>query len=145
VGAFLVGVFAARDLRRDNRWAADVGDPEAAGLRHDGSLGARRRGDVVGRAFAETLEYPVWGQGFKAPTFGDTFNIAEQRLVGGKHLKLRLKAADSTRVFDGILFGQENLLPNRIFGVYGVQVNEFNSVRSVQLVLEHWQGVSGET
>ncbi|HXF18501.1 MAG TPA: single-stranded-DNA-specific exonuclease RecJ [Burkholderiales bacterium] len=99
----------------------------------------------ISLAFAETLEYPVWGQGFKAPTFGDTFDIAEQRLVGGKHLKLRLRAADSKRVFDGILFGQENLLPDRIFGVYGVQVNEFNSVRSVQLVLEHWQGVSGET
>jgi single-stranded-DNA-specific exonuclease len=94
-------------------------------------------------AFAEALEQPVWGQGFKSPTFGDAFEIAEQRIIGGKHLKLRLKTADS-RTFDGILFGQQDLLPNRIFGVYGVQVNEFNGVRSVQLLLEHWQGGSEE-
>jgi len=95
-------------------------------------------------AFAEALERPVWGQGFKSPTFGDTFEIAEQRVIGGKHLKLRLKMADSTRTFEGILFGRQELFPNRIFGVYGVQVNEYNAVRSVQLLVEHWQDGSGE-
>src|SRR3954471_3804264 len=84
-------------------------------------------------AFAEALEQPVWGQGFKPPRFGDAFEVAEQRVIGGKHLKLRLKTTDSS-TFDGILFGQHGLLPNRIFGVYGVQVNEFNGVRSVQLL-----------
>jgi single-stranded-DNA-specific exonuclease len=94
-------------------------------------------------AFAEALEQPVWGQGFKPPTFEDAFEVAEQRVIGGKHLKLRLKTPDSS-IFDGILFGQHDLLPNRIFGVYGVQVNEFNGVRSVQLLIEHWQGGSGK-
>jgi single-stranded-DNA-specific exonuclease len=95
-------------------------------------------------AFAEALEHPVWGQGFKSPRFGDAFEIAEQRVIGGKHLKLRLKMPDSTRAFDGILFGRQDPLPNRIFGVYGLQVNEYNAGRSVQLLLEHWQDVSVE-
>ena len=31
-----------------------------------------------------------WGQAFPEPLFDDTFRIVEQRLVGDKHLKLRL-------------------------------------------------------
>ena len=93
----------------------------------------------INLAFAEALERPVWGQGFLAPAFCDEYEIADQRIVGGKHLKLRLRAPDSARLFDGILFGRSDPLPLRIRAVYRVQVNEFNATRSVQLLVEHWQ------
>ena len=92
--------------------------------------------------FAEELEAPVWGQGFRAPSFCDEYEIADQRIVGGKHLKLRLRAPDSTRLFDGILFGHNEPLPKRLRAVYRVQINDYNTTRSVQLLVEHWRPVA---
>ena len=89
--------------------------------------------------FAEAMEGGIWGQGFAAPAFCDDYEIADQRIVGGRHLKLRLRMPNSPRVFDAILFGQEEPLPPRIRAVYRVQVNEFNATRSVQLLVQHWQ------
>jgi single-stranded-DNA-specific exonuclease len=103
----------------------------------DGSLSS----DEIDLGFAEALERQVWGQGFRAPAFCNEYDVIDQRVVGGKHLKLRLRATDSVRVFDGILFGCNGTLPRRIRAVYRVQVNEFNATRSVQLRLEHWQPV----
>jgi single-stranded-DNA-specific exonuclease len=101
----------------------------------DGSLPSAQ----IDMALAEALESPVWGQGFHSPAFCDEYEIADQRVVGGKHLKLRLRTPDSARTFDGILFGRNDPLPSRIRAVYRIQVNEFNATRSVQLLVEHWQ------
>jgi len=101
----------------------------------DGSLPATQ----IDLALAEALESPVWGQGFHSPVFCDEYEIADQRVVGGRHLKLRLRTPDSARLFNGILFGRNDPLPLRIRAVYRVQVNEFNATRSVQLLVEHWQ------
>ena len=103
----------------------------------DGSLVATE----IDIPFAEALEDGIWGQGFAAPAFCDEYEIADQRVVGGRHLKLRLRAPDSTRTFDAILFGHNEPLPSRIRAVYRVQVNEFNASRSVQLLVQHWQPV----
>ena len=101
----------------------------------DGSLVATE----IDIPFAEALEDGIWGQGFAAPAFCDEYEISDQRVVGGRHLKLRLRAPDSTRTFDAILFGHNEPLPSRIRAVYRVQVNEFNASRSVQLLVQHWQ------
>ncbi len=101
----------------------------------DGSLSA----DQIDLPLADLLEGQVWGQGFQAPAFCDEYEIAEQRIVGGKHLRLRLRAPNSARVFTAMLFGQTGPLPDRIRAVYRVQANEFNASRSVQLMVEHWQ------
>ena len=104
----------------------------------DGSLPAAN----IDMKFAEALESGIWGQGFVAPAFYDEYEIADQRIVGGRHLKLRLRAPDSARIFNAILFGHEEPLPPRIRAVYRVQVNEFNATRSVQLLVQHWQPVA---
>ncbi len=101
----------------------------------DGSLLAAE----IDLTFAEALQSGIWGQGFLAPAFCDEYEIAGQRVVGGRHLKLRLRAPHSARVFDGILFGHDAPLPPRIRAVYRVEVNEFNATRSVQLLVQHWQ------
>ena len=40
---------------------------------------------------ARTLEQQVWGQGFPQPLFEGEFTVESQRVVGEKHLKLRLR------------------------------------------------------
>ena len=95
--------------------------------------------DDVSLPFAELLAEQVWGQGFAPPSFLGEFEVVEQKIVGGRHLKLRLRRIAAEPVFNAILFGREAPLPSRVSTVYRVQVNEFNGMRSVQLVLDHWQ------
>mgnify|MGYP001059032893 FL=1 len=82
------------------------------------------------------LHDAVWGQGFPAPAFQGQFRVQSQRLVGGKHLKLRLQGESGAA--DAIAFNQDSPLPERILAVYRLEVNEWNGTRSLQLGLEHW-------
>ncbi len=95
--------------------------------------------DDVSLPFAELLAAQVWGQGFAPPSFFDEFEVSEQKIVGGRHLKLRLRRKSAEPALNAILFGREAPLPSRVSAVYRVQVNEFKGMRSVQLVLDHWQ------
>ncbi|HEV8259536.1 MAG TPA: single-stranded-DNA-specific exonuclease RecJ [Burkholderiales bacterium] len=95
--------------------------------------------DDVSLPFAELLAAQVWGQGFPPPSFFDEFEVTEQKVVGGQHLKLRLRRKPAEPAFNAILFGRNAPLPSRVSAVYRVQVDEFNGMRSVQLVLDHWQ------
>jgi single-stranded-DNA-specific exonuclease len=88
---------------------------------------------------AEALRNTVWGQGFPAPAFQGEFSVQSQRLVGEKHLKLRL--AGQGLAADAMLFFHDTPLPERIQAVYRLEVNEWNGVRSLQLNVAHWAGV----
>jgi single-stranded-DNA-specific exonuclease len=101
----------------------------------DGGLGP----EDVNLPFAELLAAQVWGQGFAPPSFFDDFEVTEQKIVGGRHLKLRLRREPAEPAFNAIVFGRDAPLPSRVSAVYRVQVNEFNGMRSVQLVLDHCQ------
>ena len=85
---------------------------------------------------AEAIRSAVWGQGFPAPAFHGDFSVQAQRLVGEKHLKLRL--AGDEFAAEAILFHQDTPLPERIQAVYRLDVNEWNGNRSLQLTLSHW-------
>ncbi len=85
---------------------------------------------------ADTLEHETWGQGFPAPAFADAFAVVDQRIVGDRHLKLRL--ARGRRTFQSILFGRTEPLPDEIRAVYRLWVNEFNGSRALELRLDHW-------
>ncbi len=86
---------------------------------------------------AQQLDHAVWGQGFPAPLFTAEFDVAAQRVVGEKHLKLKL-ARDGV-VFDAMRFFQADPLPGRIRAVYALMPNEFNGQQSLQLKLQHWE------
>jgi single-stranded-DNA-specific exonuclease len=86
---------------------------------------------------ADTLEMQVWGQGFPAPEFDDVFNVIEQRIVGERHLKLKLEKGG--RRLDAILFNCIDTLPASIRAVYRLQANEYNGSRTLQLVLRYWE------
>lgn len=86
---------------------------------------------------ARLLDEQVWGQGFPAPQFSDEFVVQNQRVVGEKHLKLRLSAQG--KLIEAILFGHNEMLPEQIHAVYSLSVNEYNGTQSLQLIVRHWQ------
>ena len=86
---------------------------------------------------ARMLEGEIWGQGFPQPVFCDTFAVESQRVVGERHLKLRL--AKDGRRYEAMRFGALEPLPARVRAAYRLAVNEFNGLKSVQLNLEHFE------
>jgi single-stranded-DNA-specific exonuclease len=86
---------------------------------------------------AHLLEAQIWGQGFPQPVFCDTFAVESQRVVGERHLKLRL-ARDGRR-YEAMRFGALDPLPARVRAAYRLAVNEFNGLKSVQLNVEHFE------
>ena len=83
------------------------------------------------------LQAQIWGQGFPAPMFADEFEVAGQRILKDKHLKLTL-AKNGAR-FSAIQFNFAEAAPARIRAAYRLGVNEFNGLSSVQLVVEHFE------
>jgi single-stranded-DNA-specific exonuclease len=80
------------------------------------------------------LDGQVWGQGFEAPLFCDDVEVLQQRLVGEKHLKLRLRLAGAQR--DAIWFGHADPLPQRARLAYRLSLDEWNGQRRLQMVVE---------
>ena len=87
---------------------------------------------------AHALSGEVWGQGFPAPAFDDVFDVADQRIVGGKHSKLVLERRGAGR-FAAILFNHAEPLPPTIRAVYRPDPNEWNGTVALQLVVVHWE------
>jgi single-stranded-DNA-specific exonuclease len=86
---------------------------------------------------ARMLEAEIWGQGFPQPVFCDTFAVESQRVVGERHLKLRL--VKDGRRYEAMRFGALDPLPARVRAAYRLAVNEFNGLKSVQLNVEHFE------
>lgn len=96
----------------------------------DGPLAAEyRRVDLV-----DTLHKEVWGQGFAAPTFSEEVEVVSQRLVGEKHLALKLKHQGEP--VDGIWFGHTEPLPPKVTLAFRLDADEWNGVRRVRFLVE---------
>ncbi|MFB0899278.1 MAG: single-stranded-DNA-specific exonuclease RecJ [Polaromonas sp.] len=88
-----------------------------------------RRTDVV-----DTLHTAVWGQGFAAPTFSEELEVVSQRLVGEKHLALKLK--HQGQPVDGIWFGHTESLPAKVTLAFRLDADEWQGVRRVRFLIE---------
>ena len=82
----------------------------------------------------DKLHQEVWGQGFAAPTFSEEVDVLSQRLVGEKHLSLKLR--HQGQPIDGIWFGHTDPLPERVLIAFRLDVNEWRGERKVQFLLE---------
>ena len=103
-------------------------------LATDGPLPAEyRRPDVV-----DTLHQAVWGQGFAAPVFNEEVEVLGQRLVGEKHLALKLR--HQGQPVDGIWFGHTEPLPARAHLAFRLEADEWQGVRRVRLLVEGLAG-----
>ncbi len=98
--------------------------------------------------FAQYLTEQVWGQGFPYPTFNSRFRVEDQRVVGEKHLKLKLrKHVSNTRkektgyLYDAMLFFYHDFLPKTIDAIYRLQINEYSGNTTLQLTLDYWAPV----
>ena len=96
----------------------------------DGPLNAEyRRVELV-----DVLHKEVWGQGFAAPTFSEEVEVVSQRLVGEKHLSLKLK--HQGQPVDGIWFGHTEPLPAKVLLAFRLDADEWNGVRRVRFLVE---------
>ena len=89
---------------------------------------------------AQKLDQEVWGQGFPQPLFCDEFKVTSQRIVGEKHLKLKLARGGKT--MEGIRFNAAEPCPASVRAAYRLSINDYNGVRSVQVIVEDWEALT---
>jgi len=129
--------FAAEIARRAN--------PEllSGAIYSDGAL----RADELCIGTAEALHGAgPWGQGFPEPVFDGEFIVEETRIVGDKHLKMRLRLPHfGAEAIDAIAFGyigspseDANLSGGAsIQLVYRLEINNYRGTARVQLNCQH--------
>ncbi|TLU66874.1 single-stranded-DNA-specific exonuclease RecJ [Thalassotalea litorea] len=88
-----------------------------------------------------------WGQNFPEPIFDNIFELVQQRLLSGKHLKMVLRFED--QVFDAIAFNIDpNIWPDEqirfVHLAYKLDINEFRGKRNLQLMVEHIEPASAQ-
>ena len=83
-----------------------------------------------------------WGQGFPEPLFEGEFRLQQQRVVGQRHLKLRL-TGDNGASIDAIAFNQAPLKSavGQVKLAYRLDVNEFRGLQTPQLIVEYIQSI----
>ena len=82
----------------------------------------------------DTLHKEVWGQGFAPPVFSEEVDVVSQRLVGEKHLALKLK--HQGQPVDGIWFGRTEQLPRRVKLAFRLDADEWQGQRRVRFLVE---------
>lgn len=117
----------------------DVGGGEIEPLLYtDGEL----QSDEFALEIAQQLRTAgPWGQLFPEPLFDGVFDLVEQRIVGERHLKMRLRLAGLRETLDAIAFAVDTeFWPSRevdqVQVAYKLDVNEFRGRRSLQLLVE---------
>lgn len=105
----------------------------------DGEL----RADELNLSLAELLrDAGPWGHQFPEPLFEGEFSLLQQRVVGQRHLKMVLMEPETGMALDAIEFNADmECWPNesitRVQAIYRLDVNEFRSKKSVQLLVQH--------
>ncbi len=119
----------------------DETDLEAV-LISDGELAA----EDISLATAEALRAGgPWGQRFPEPLFDGVFRVLSQKLIGNdqNHLRLRVAPLDNEQqVVDAVAFYVDTTLwPNHAAQyarlAYRLDVNEYNGLRTAQLLVQH--------
>ena len=104
-------------------------------VRTDGALAL----EYFNIATVTTLEAQVWGQAFEAPLFCDEVDVIAQRLVGDKHLKLRVRHLGQAR--DAIWFGHAEPVAERVRLAYRLALDEYNGQQRLQMIVEAAQAL----
>jgi len=84
-----------------------------------------------------------WGQHFPEPLFDGEFQVDNWRVVGERHLKMQLVAAESEQVLDAIAFNtdadQLAAADGFIRAAYRLDVNSFRNKKTAQLIIEYFE------
>ena len=99
-------------------------------LHTDGPLAPEyRRPELV-----DTLHEQVWGQGFAPPVFSEEMEVLSQRLVGEKHLSVKLR--HQGQPVDGIWFGRTEPLPAKARIAFRLEADDWQGARRVRFLIE---------
>ena len=101
------------------------------------SDGALSRADLC-RPLAEQLRFAgPWGQGFPEPVFDDVFEVESFRIVGEKHLKLRLFHRDGGELLDAIQFDgwRGEAPPTQVHLAYQLDLDDWRDRQGIQLLV----------
>jgi len=82
----------------------------------------------------DALHGEVWGQGFAPPVFSEEVEVVSQKLVGEKHLSLKLR--HQGQPVDAIWFGHTQPLPARVKIAFRLEADEWQGARRVRFLLE---------
>jgi single-stranded-DNA-specific exonuclease len=106
-------------------------------------------GELVGSDFtldvAKLLrESGPWGQNFPEPMFDGEFRVAESRILGERHLKLKVQVGDGMcEALAFRYFDHDDAVPivanDRVQLAYRLDVNEYRGDERVQLIVEQLQ------
>lgn len=119
---------------------------DAHGVIHsDGALASR---DFTLETARLVREAGPWGQAFPEPTFDGRFSVVETRILGDRHLKLKLRAGGgagrSGAVCEAIAFRYfdhaeaEEVAPGQQVEIaFRMDVNEYAGTERLQLLIEH--------
>lgn len=83
-----------------------------------------------------------WGQHFQKPLFRGDFIIVDRRVVGGKHLKMKVKPISGEIIIDAICFfcldSEDALMPENtvIRMAYELSINKFRGNTTLQLMVK---------
>lgn len=121
---------------------AELGDlPPERELQSDGELPP----GLLSLEAAEALRLGgPWGKGFPEPLFDGAFEVSSARLVGDRHLKLRVRTGRGPLV-DAIGFNlgeRLHLAQGEVRLAYRLDVNDYLGRRTPQLILEHLQSTT---
>ncbi len=106
--------------------------------------GALEPSDFCLSLAAELRRCGPWGQHFPEPLFDGEFVVVEQKLLAGKHLKLRLAHEAGGMPVDAIAFNIEagrwpGDTARYIHAVYKLDINDYRGRQSVQLIVDHFE------
>jgi single-stranded-DNA-specific exonuclease len=133
-----LAAFEVAFAREVERWVDE--DTLAGHLHTDGELLA---GEFCVGTGAALRDGGPWGAGFPEPAFDGCFGVIDSRIVGSRHLKLRLRASSGEPV-DAIAFRHLDepsaiavRAQDRIELVYRTAVDEYSGAARLQLVVEY--------
>ncbi|MEJ8838535.1 single-stranded-DNA-specific exonuclease RecJ [Ramlibacter sp. AN1133] len=82
----------------------------------------------------DALHGEVWGQGFAPPVFSEEVEVVSQKLVGEKHLSLKLR--HQGQPVDAIWFGHTQPLPAKVKIAFRLEADEWQGARRVRFLVE---------
>ena len=99
-------------------------------------------GDELTLEVADTLRSATpWGQAFPEPVFEGDFIVLDSKVVGERHLKLRLQLPQGGQPIDAIAFSfldhHDTIPSGQIRAAYRLDTNEWQGRVSTQLIIVH--------
>jgi single-stranded-DNA-specific exonuclease len=80
-----------------------------------------------------------WGQAFAEPAFDNVFRVESWRVVGEKHLQLRLRIDGGANAIEAIMFDAIEFVPppERVRALYQLEIDEWNGNERLRLLVRH--------